>query len=1258
MSIARALLSTSVGMAALMATAADAQNVIVMRQVITAAQKKTQAPAGYYSWKAGAWNEPALQCGQTGTSTRTVSCMRTDGAVVEDALCTGNGAGTKPTSTGTYQGMCGSTGGGSGGGGSTGGGSTGGGSTGGGSTGGGSTGGGSTGGGSTGGGSTGGGSTGGGSTGGGTTPTPTPAPTPTAPTGPSTPATTYSWTVGDFSPPSTTCGQATQTRPVLCMGSDGQQAAASACGAGMPSATRTSTQTSGCTTSWQTGDWSQGAPTCGSAAQTRTVTCMRSDGSAVGDEECAGAKPAAGREVQDLRACTYDWSVGLYSTPSSTCGDAVQTRPVYCQRSDGTKVQDASCTEAKPETQQTSYQTTGCTYAWSAGTYGEPAPACGASTRTRGVTCRRSDGQTATDDRCDAGTRPASTGAADSFATCGYEWSVSAWHGSAQCGNTVTQTRDVTCQRSDGQTVTDSFCAARTAKPASTQPITDYSGCSYSWRSTPGVWSSSCSTTATRPNEIACRRSDGVDVAASLCDPATKPPETSTGNLSGCTYAGTYEPSSTCTGATGPDAGTQQATVSKCTRSDGATVSNSQCSPQTRSQSCTVEVTSTQYAREAFILKDPFAVPNAPGGIYRNTSSSASSMNLMVTGTQCWDMVNNKASATATCSELTRGPNVYDISSIPATFVDGLKEIYVDSAQLQAMAPHGSSFFSGNSVSTICANGAALQVGTAAGSLSWTVRCGTPDTPDHYDRQAYLIRDGSGLNVSRYLNASPEASDLKLVSTSTFCWDTTGKKQAADRKCQYLPSGVNTGDVLSLPATYVADLREVYVPSVAALQALSPNTTNFLGATAPTICASGTSVAIGPKAGSTVNYTLLCGTPDTPDHYERQAFVVRDGYTTSPTQYLNPSASATDLKLVSTSTLCWDKTAKATAGSRKCQYLPTGVNVGDVLTVPATYVPELREVYVPSVAALQAIAPNNNSFLSYGSANSACTSGNTIVVGTSGATTDYVMRCGPADNASHYERQAATVRDGAAISNPRYLNTSAAAEDLKLIGTTTNCWDTATNSAASSTRKCDYLARGVNVGDVLTLPATYVPDLREVYVPSVAALQAVAPNANFLAYGSASNACTAANSITIGSSTSNVIYRMRCGTPDTADHYVRYASSLGDPYSYATTTDTKRSNSTGTPRFYVYTRVTACYDTKTGAAASDTRKCDYLGSGGTVGDIKSVPATWNTTDKIVTINRSDLAALYPYTTNYNSSVCGASFYVYYGYGGTYTIQCK
>jgi len=327
----------------------------------------------------------------------------------------------------------------------------------------------------------------------------------------------YSWTADPWSAPSTACGEATQTRLVGCLRSDGTTVAESSCAqAGeRPSTSQTTYQTSGCSFSWTTGEWSGAVPACGPTVENRSVTCVRSDGQPATDGSCpSGTRPADQRAATSYGTCGFSWEAGSWSAPSRTCGSATRTRDVVCRRSDGTQVVDAQCGSTRPDDSETVTDFSACSHTLSYGEWGATAPACGDSVQTRAATCIREDGATVDGALCPA-PEPLTRQAAD-YSTCSFRWDVGSWSTPSACGQT-TRTRAVTCLRSDGGQATDAQCDA-SGKPSSSEQVQDTSACQYSWVQTSvGEWSACVGGTQSRSVQAECRRSDGSVTSDALC---------------------------------------------------------------------------------------------------------------------------------------------------------------------------------------------------------------------------------------------------------------------------------------------------------------------------------------------------------------------------------------------------------------------------------------------------------------------------------------------------------------------------------------------------------------------------------------------------------------------------------------------------------------------------------------------------------------------------------------------------------------------
>ncbi|XP_017565799.2 A disintegrin and metalloproteinase with thrombospondin motifs 16 isoform X1 [Pygocentrus nattereri] len=103
-----------------------------------------------------------------------------------------------------------------------------------------------------------------------------------------------------------------------------------------------------CPPSWSVGDWSVCSRTCGSGEQSRQVQCVRRTSptqmDVVTDTHCA-LPPPARRQPCNTHTCPPTWSTGPWSQCSRKCGKGVRKRTVMCLSSaSGSRVlPDSSC---------------------------------------------------------------------------------------------------------------------------------------------------------------------------------------------------------------------------------------------------------------------------------------------------------------------------------------------------------------------------------------------------------------------------------------------------------------------------------------------------------------------------------------------------------------------------------------------------------------------------------------------------------------------------------------------------------------------------------------------------------------------------------------------------------------------------------------------------------------------------------------------------------------------------------------------------
>ena len=376
-------------------------------------------------------------------------------------------------------------------------------------------------------------------------------PKPSMETGSSADSCTYGWSVGEYGSYSSTCNAvASRSRLVSCRRSDGTVVQDELCPGVKPASEDVSANFSGCSYSWAESPWGASSSSCSTAAtQTRArAQCIRSDASrtSVDPSFCdAASEPPVSRVVEDLSGCTYSWIAGDYGEWSSTCSTAARrTRDVVCNRADGTRAaSDDLCREAKPDEEESAAVLSGCTFDWIEGQWSTPASCSANVVQTRSVSCRRSDGLPQPDSACDPGKRPSTSQPAPvgDFSTCSYEWKATPFSAyTSTCGDGLTRTRRVYCLRSDGQEVGPASCASLGEAPPESDVSSNYSGCSTAWSEGGfGAWSSTCSATATRDQDVTCvqqRPTGPVAVDDALCPSATKPGGRQTAAVyTGCT---------------------------------------------------------------------------------------------------------------------------------------------------------------------------------------------------------------------------------------------------------------------------------------------------------------------------------------------------------------------------------------------------------------------------------------------------------------------------------------------------------------------------------------------------------------------------------------------------------------------------------------------------------------------------------------------------------------------------------------------------
>jgi hypothetical protein len=156
------------------------------------------------------------------------------------------------------------------------------------------------------------------------------------------------------------------------------------------------------------------AAACSPGTQSRRVWCERSDGTHVEDALCTTARPAQSQSCNNTNGCS--WYASDYGACSARCGGGTQTRSVYCRDGVGAHVPSAWCA-GTPPTSSASCNTLACT--WYASPYGACSARCGGGTQTRSVYCRDGAGAQAPNGLC-SGAAPTASVSCNTFACVVY----------------------------------------------------------------------------------------------------------------------------------------------------------------------------------------------------------------------------------------------------------------------------------------------------------------------------------------------------------------------------------------------------------------------------------------------------------------------------------------------------------------------------------------------------------------------------------------------------------------------------------------------------------------------------------------------------------------------------------------------------------------------------------------------------------------------------------------------------------------------
>ncbi|XP_034173334.1 thrombospondin type-1 domain-containing protein 4 [Osmia lignaria lignaria] len=211
------------------------------------------------------------------------------------------------------------------------------------------------------------------------------------------------WSVGTWSPCSTTCGPGKKTRTANCITQgppcdlEEKPITQEACDLG-PCTTKPP-QTNIISTrlqspQWLYTEWSEGCSAeCGIGVQTRKVFCEKGPEEEFCEES---TRPETARTCSSNRTCSGQWFSGPWSECSSECDGGEQVREAVCVttlRGSLRVVLDMNCPANKPETRR-ACNGPPCTSMWFISDWTECSRSCGKGIQKREVKCLNKDGQT------------------------------------------------------------------------------------------------------------------------------------------------------------------------------------------------------------------------------------------------------------------------------------------------------------------------------------------------------------------------------------------------------------------------------------------------------------------------------------------------------------------------------------------------------------------------------------------------------------------------------------------------------------------------------------------------------------------------------------------------------------------------------------------------------------------------------------------------------------------------------------------------
>eukprot|EP00463_Aulacantha_scolymantha_P000042 TRINITY_DN1020_c0_g1_i3.p1 TRINITY_DN1020_c0_g1~~TRINITY_DN1020_c0_g1_i3.p1 ORF type:complete len:1092 (+),score=215.59 TRINITY_DN1020_c0_g1_i3:462-3278(+) len=288
--------------------------------------------------------------------------------------------------------------------------------------------------------------------------------------------------------------------------------------------------------------WSSCTAACGEGIQTRERFCkVKSTGSTVDDALCSHLHPVSKTQSCNEQPCwKYTWNHGQWGDCSMPCGTGIRIRELTCSRDDKKIVPLAHC-EAKAgekPIEKEACKPQACvagSFYWSSNpVWGDCTKGCGSGTQSREVVCIDHEQRTVSSSKCSISDKLPSSRDCNTHACVSYSWHLCKWEAcTAECGGgddggkaggamMGEETRKIMCKRSDGVMVDESYCDPNVRKTLMDSRV----GCNpkpctdYNWMTT--KWSGCLNPDSTgkgvRKRTYHCHSPDGGNARIQDCE--------------------------------------------------------------------------------------------------------------------------------------------------------------------------------------------------------------------------------------------------------------------------------------------------------------------------------------------------------------------------------------------------------------------------------------------------------------------------------------------------------------------------------------------------------------------------------------------------------------------------------------------------------------------------------------------------------------------------------------------------------------------